>query len=158
MKILVTALIYSSLTVFPTLARTIPVTVTVKSINDIHVSEGQDVKIGTVLAPIPLEPDAPKFTSKASSRKVTKQKAKLEKVKQLVEKHELPEIFIKHEKAVLDDLRFEDSEEQTKANLPGAYKETVYKSPINGQVERIIIKGGNNGHLSVDILIDTTED
>ncbi len=139
-------------------ARTIPITVAVRSINDIRVSEGQTVKTGTVLAPIPLEPNAPKFTSKTSSRKVTKQKAKLDKVQQLVEEHELPEIFIEHEKAILEDLQFEAGEDKAKASLTSRYKETVYKSPVNGQIERIVVTGGNNGRLSVDILINVIED
>lgn len=134
----------------------IPITVTVRSVRDLRVKEGQRIKIGQLLALKPVDPDAPQgYISKNHDREVEKQKAKLEKVKQIVKEEGLPEIIIKHEEAKLKDLEFAAKEFHLGAIDPKAPKETTYRSPVNGIVKRIIPNGGSDGRLNVEILIET---
>jgi hypothetical protein len=136
--------------------KTIPITVTVRSVRDLRIKEGQRIKIGQLLALKPIDPEAPQgYISKNHDREVEKQKAKLEKVKQIVKEEGLPEIIIKHEEAKLKDLEFAAKEFHLGAIDPKAPKETTYRSPVNGIVKRIIPNGGSDGRLNVEILIET---
>lgn len=136
--------------------RFIPITVTVRSINDLRVKEGQKVKIGQLLALKPIEPKAgPRYVSKNHDREVAKQKAKLERVRQIVSEEGLPEIVIKHEEAKLKDLEFAAKEFRLGAIDPKAPQETTYLSPVNGIIKRISPASGSNGRLNIEILIET---
>jgi hypothetical protein len=133
----------------------VPITVTVRSINDLRVKEGQKVKIGQLLALKPVEPQAgPRYVSKNHDREVAKQKAKLERVRQIVKEEGLPEIVIKHEEAKLRDLEFAASEYKLGAVDPKAPQETTYLSPVNGIIKRITSVDGSDGRLNVEILIE----
>ncbi|MDX1920850.1 MAG: hypothetical protein SFU25_08985 [Candidatus Caenarcaniphilales bacterium] len=139
----------------PRNSQQIPITVTVRSIRDLRVKEGQNVRIGQLLALRPIEPQAPaRYIPKNHEREVQKQKAKLEKVKLIVKEEGLPEIMIKHEEAKLRDLEFEASEYRKGAVDPRTPQETTYNSPVNGIVKRIIPTGGSDGRLNVEILIE----
>lgn len=134
----------------------IPITVTVRSINDLRVKEGQKVQIGQLLALKPVEPQAgPRYVPKNHEYEVQKQKAKLERVRQIVKEENLPEIVIKHEEAKLKDLEFAAREYKLGAIDPKAPQETTYLSPINGIVKRITPANGSDGRLNVEILIES---
>jgi len=136
----------------------IPITVTVRSVNDLRVKEGQRIKIGQLLALKPVDPEAPQgYISKNHDREVEKQKAKLEKVKQIVKEEGLPEIIIKHEEAKLRDLEFAAKEYKLGAIDPKAPQETTYLSPVNGIIKRITPSSGSDGRLNVEILIEIKE-
>lgn len=133
----------------------IPITVTVRSINDLRVKEGQKIKIGQLLALKPVEPQAgPRYISKNHDREVEKQKAKLERVKQIVKEEGLPEIVIKHEEAKLRDLEFAAKEYKLGAIDPKAPQETTYLSPVNGIIKRITPAKGSDGRLNIEILVE----
>jgi hypothetical protein len=135
--------------------KTIPITITIRSVRDLRVKEGQRIKIGQLLALKPIDPEAPQgYISKNHDREVEKQKAKLEKVKQIVKEENLPEIIIKHEEAKLRDLEFAAKEFHLGAIDPKAPKETTYRSPVNGIVKRIIPNGGSDGRLTVEIVVE----
>lgn len=134
----------------------IPITVTVRSINDLRVKEGQKVRIGQLLALRPIEPQAgPRYVSTNHDREVEKQKAKLELVKQIVQEEGLPEVIIRHEEAKLRDLEFAAKEYKLGAIDPKAPQETTYLSPINGVIKRLTPISGSGGRLNVEILIET---
>ncbi len=104
-----------------------------------------------------MEAEAPQvYISKNHDREVQKQKAKIEKVKQIVKEEGLPEIIIKHEEAKLRDLEFAAKEFHLGAIDPKAPKETTYRSPVNGIVKRIIPNGGSDGRLNVEIVVETS--
>lgn len=134
----------------------IPVTITIHSIKDLRVKESQIIRMGQTLALRPLEPETPQgYISKSYTREVEEQKTKIQKIKQIVNEEKLPEIIIKHEEAKLKDLEFKAKEFQLGAITPRAYRETTYKSPVNGIVKRIIPVGGSDGKLNIEILIET---
>lgn len=133
----------------------ISLTLTVRSINDLRVQEGQKVTIGQLLALKPVEPQAPqRYISKDHNREVEKQKAKLARVKQIVQEEGLPEMLIKHEEAKLKDLEFAADEFTKGAVDPKAPQETTYNSPVNGTIKRITTLGGSDGRLNVEVLIE----
>ncbi|MDX1920075.1 MAG: hypothetical protein SFU25_04985 [Candidatus Caenarcaniphilales bacterium] len=135
--------------------KTIPITVTVRSIKDLRVKEGQKITIGQLLALKPIEPEAPQgYISKKPSREVEKQREKLEEIKKVVKANNLPGIIIQHEEAKLKELEFEAKEFQLGAVDPKAPKETTYRSPVNGIVKRITPLQGSDGRLNVEILVE----
>jgi hypothetical protein len=133
----------------------IPITVTVRSIRDLRVKEGQKIRIGQVLAPKPLEAEAPKgYTSKKHEREVEKQKRIVSKFRQIVEEENLPKVLIDHEEAKLRDLEFQAKEFQLLSNKPTAPKETVYRSPVNGTIQKISPLSSSDGRLTVEIVVE----
>ena len=134
----------------------VPITVTVRSINDLKVKENQIIKIGQVLAYRPLDPETPQgYISTKHDREVQKQKDYLKEIKQIVKENNLPNTMIQHEEAILKDLEFTAKEFKKSSISPKAFKETTYKSPINGKIKRIIPSGGSDGRLNVEIIIES---
>lgn len=133
----------------------IPLTVTVRSIKDIKVKEGQKIKIGQLIALKPIEPQASsRYIPQNHEYEVQKQKAKLHRVRQIVKEEGLPEIIIKHEEAKLRDLEFAAKEYKLGAIDPKTPQETTYLSPVNGTIKRITPKNGSDGRLDVEILTE----
>jgi hypothetical protein len=134
----------------------VPITVTVRSINDLKVKENQIIKIGQVLAYRPLDPEIPQgYISTKHDGEVQKQKDYLKEVKQIVKENNLPNAMIEHEEAILKDLEFTAKEFKKSAISPKAFKETTYKSPINGKIKRIIPSGGSDGKLNIEIIVES---
>ena len=134
----------------------VPITVTVRSINDLKVKENQIIKIGQVLAYRPLDPETPQgYISTKHDREVQKQKDYLKEIKQIVKENNLQNTMIEHEEAILKDLEFTAKEFKKSSISPKAFKETTYKSPINGKIKRIIPSGGSDGRLNVEIIIES---
>ena len=129
----------------------IPVSIRIRSIRDLMVKNGEAIKIGQILAPRPV---STVYISKKPEREVEKQKAKLKKVRQVVEAENLSPIFVEHEEAKLRDLEFAAKEHKLLSNQPKAFKETVYKSPVNGIVRRITPLSSSNGLLTVELLVE----
>jgi len=134
----------------------VPITVTVRSMNDLKVKENQIIKIGQVLAYRPLDPETPQgYISTKYDREVQKQKDYLKEIKKIVKENNLPNTMIEHEEAILKDLEFTAKEFKKSSISPKAFKETTYKSPINGKIKRIIPSGGSDGRLNVEIIIES---
>ncbi len=134
----------------------VPITVTVRSINDLKVKENQIVKIGQVLAYRPLEPETPQnYISTKHDREVQKQKDYLKEIKKIVKENNLSPIMIEHEEAILKDLEFTAQEFKKSSISPRTPQETTYKSPINGQIKRIILTNGSDGKLNIEIIIES---
>jgi hypothetical protein len=134
----------------------VPITVTVRSINDLKVKENQIIKIGQVLAYRPLDPEAPQgYISTKHDREVQKQKDYLKEIRQIVKENNLQNTMIEHEEAILKDLEFTAKEFKKSSISPKAFKETTYKSPINGKIKRIIPSGGSDGRLNIEIIIES---
>jgi hypothetical protein len=134
----------------------VPITVTVRSINDLKVKENQIIKIGQVLAYRPLDPETPQgYISTKHDREVQKQKDYLKEIRQIVKENNLPNAMIEHEEAILKDLEFTAKEFKKSSISPKAFKETTYKSPINGKIKRIIPSGGSDGRLNIEIIIES---
>ena len=134
---------------------TLPVRITVRSLADIKVRENQRIRLGQILAPRPPESETPTgYISQAPERAVQKQKQLLAEIRQVVEEEDLPEIIIQHEEAKLKDLEFAAKEHKLLSNQPKAFKETVYKSPVNGTVRRITPISSSDGLLTVELLVE----
>jgi len=134
----------------------VPITVTVRSMNDLKVKENQIIKIGQVLAYRPLDPETPQgYISTKYDREVQKQKDYLKEIKKIVKENNLPNTMIEHEEAILKDLEFTAKEFKKSSISPKAFKETTYKSPINGKIKRIIPSSGYDGRLNIEIIIES---
>ena len=134
----------------------VPITVTVRSINDLKVKENQIIKIGQVLAYRTLDPETPQgYISTKHDREVQKQKDYLKEIRQIVKENNLQNTMIEHEEAILKDLEFTAKEFKKSSISPKAFKETTYKSPINGKIKRIIPSGGSDGKLNIEIIIES---
>ncbi len=132
----------------------IPVTISIRSIKDLKVKEGQSIRIGQILAPRPLEGENPQgYISKRHKRAVEKQQRILANFREIVEEEDLPEVLIQHEEAKLRDLEFEAKEHQLLNKQPKVFKETVYRSPINGTIRKVTPLSSSDRLLSVELLV-----
>jgi len=133
----------------------VPITITICSMKDLKVNENQILKIGQILAYRPLDPETPQgYISTKHDREVQKQKDYLKEIKQIVKENNLPNIMIEHEEAILKDLEFTAKEFKKSSVSPKAFKETTYKSPINGKIKRIILTNGSDGKLNIELLCE----
>jgi len=133
----------------------VPITITICSMKDLKVKENQIIKIGQILAYRPLDPETPQgYSSTKHDREVQKQKDYLKEIKQIVKENNLPNIMIEHEEAILKDLEFTAKEFKKSSVSPKAFKETTYKSPINGKIKRIILTNGSDGKLNIELLCE----
>ena len=104
----------------------------------------------------PLDPEIPQgYISTKHDREVQKQKDYLKEIRQIVKENNLQNTMIEHEEAILKDLEFTAKEFKKSSISPKAFKETTYKSPINGKIKRIIPSGGSDGKLNIEIIIES---
>ncbi len=135
--------------------RDIPVTISIRSIKDLRVKEGQSIRIGQVLAPRPLEAETPRsYISERHKRAVEKQQRILANFREIVEEEDLPEVLIQHEEAKLRDLEFEAKEHQLLSKQPKAFKDNFYRSPINGTIRKVTPLSSSDGLLSVELIVE----
>ena len=130
---------------------TIPVKITIKSLAKLRVKLGQEIRVGQILAPRPV---STVYISKKPEREVEKQKAKLKKVRQVVEAENLSPIFVEHEEAKLRDLEFAAQEHKLMNQQAEKLEERFYQSPVKGIIRRITPLSSSNGLLTVELVVE----